>query len=67
MLNRIILAFLELFCFFLEKKNYSFKEFFTASVKCLKFNCFMLQSQKNEVLVLFRHPHLDLLINTTWE
>ena len=64
-LNRIKLAFFFL-CLFLEK-IYCFKECFTASVKCLKFNSFMLQSQKNEVLVLLRHPPLDLLKNTTWQ
>ena len=47
-LNKIILAFLEPFLL-LSGKIYCFKEFFTVSVNCLKFNCFMLQSHKNEV------------------
>ena len=34
--------------------------FFLLVLKCLKFNCFMLQSQQIKCLVLSRCPHSDL-------
>ena len=51
-LNKIILAFLEPFCFFLEK-IYCFKEFFTVSVKMPKFH---VTKPKNEVLSVIEVP-----------
>ena len=59
-LNKIILAFLEFFfCFFLEK-IYCLKEFLLLVLKCLKFNCFILQSQVFNVIEV---PHSDPLIS----
>ena len=37
--------------------------FLLLMLKCLKFNCFMLQSQKIKCLVLSRCPHSDPHIN----
>ena len=33
-------------------------------LKYLKFDCFMLQSQKMKCLVLLRYPHSDALVDT---
>ena len=49
------------------KKNYCFKYFFLQVLKCLKFNCFVLLSQKIKCLVLSRYPSSDpqkVLANT---
>ena len=39
------------------------KNFILLELKCVKFNCFMLQSQKMKCLVLSRYPFLDPLKN----
>ena len=59
-LNKIILAFLEPFLL-LSGKNLLFQRIFTASVKCLKFNSFMLQSQKKWSVSVIEAPPLYLL------
>lgn len=59
-LNKIILAFLEPCLLLSEKKNLLFQRIFLPLVlKCLKFNSFMLQSQKkNEAFSVIELPFL---------
>ena len=38
------------------------KNFLLLVLKCPKFNCFLLQNQKNKCVVLSWYPHSDLLI-----
>ena len=45
-LDKIVLVFLEPFCFSLKKKTTVTVNFLLLVLKCLKFNFFMLQSQK---------------------
>ncbi len=50
--------FVPVFIGFLEK-IYCYVNFLLLVIKCLKFYCFMLQSQKIKCLVLSKYPHSD--------